>query len=298
MFRKNTESIKFSEHFIKMTNPISYTAELEDVSKGDVSLTLSRALNILASFDSENPEKGISELSRELWMSKTSVQRIVNTLEKHKFLDHNPSTRKYRVGVQAYRVGSRYPNGKRLEEVALPLMQELVQSTGLTCYLSELQDEHMVILSSLESIGRIRYSIPIGEKLPLHCTATGKAALSIQSSIALNARLSKLSLEVKTPFTKTKKDDLIKQLLDVQKRGYSINWEENTVGVASVAACILGSPKKEEVQVISLGFATSQVSQTNIDSLGELVKKSAHLIGQIYWGVTELKMQPNPQGKL
>ena len=91
---------------------------------------------------------------------------------------------------------------------------------------------------------------------------------------------------------------MIKQLLDVQKRGYSINWEENTVGVASVAACILGSPKKEEVQVISLGFATSQVSQTNIDSLGELVKKSAHLIGQIYWGVTELKMQPNPQGKL
>jgi len=231
-----------------MNNPISYAAELEDVSKGDVSLTLSRALNILASFDSENPEKGISELSRELWISKTSVQRIVNTLEKHKFLDHNPSTRKYRVGVQAYRVGSRYPIGKRLEEVALPLMQELVQSTGLTCYLSELQDEYMVILSSFESIGRIRYSIPIGEKLPLHCTATGKAALSIQSTSALNTRLSKLSLEVKTPFTKTKKDDLIKQLLDVQKRGYSINWEENTVGVASVAACNPGSSTSSHSQ--------------------------------------------------
>ena len=294
MFRKNMKSIEYSEHFIKMKTQILYPAELEDASKGDVSLTLSRALNILASFDSENPEKGISELSRELWMSKTSVQRIVNTLEKHKFLDHNPITRKYRVGVQAYRVGSRYPNGKHLKEVALPLMQELVQRTGLTCYLSELQDDHMLILSSFESIGRIRYSIPIGEKLPLHCTATGKAALSIQSIGSLTAWLSKLTLEAKTPFTKTKQDDLKKQLLDVQKRGYSINWEENTVGVASVAACIPGGPNKEEVQVISLGFATSQVPQSDIESLGELVKKSAHLIGQTYWGVTPLNGQPTP----
>ena len=285
------KSIEFSEHFIKMKTQISYPTEMEDTSRGDVSLTLSRALNILASFDSDSPEKGISELSRELWMSKTSVQRIVNTLEKQKFLDHNPITRKYRVGVQAYRVGSRYPNGKRLEEVALPLMQDLVQSTGLTCYLSELQSDHMVILSSVESVGRIRYSIPIGEKLPLHCTATGKAALSIQSNAGLNAWLSKLALEAKTPFTKTKQADLKKQLLDVHKRGYSINWEENTVGVASVAACIPGGPKKEEVQVISLGFATSQVQQSDIESLGELVKISANSIGQTYWGVTQLQSQ-------
>lgn len=281
--------IEFSERIIKMKIQLSDPPELEEASKGDVSLTLSRALNILASFDSESPEKGISELSRELWMSKTSVQRIVNTLEKHRFLDHNPVTRKYRVGVQAYRVGSRYPNGKLLEEVAMPLMQELVQRTGLTCYLSKLQNDHMVILSSLESIGRIRYIIPIGEKLPLHSTATGKAALSIQSIGSLNALLSKLALEAKTPFTKTKQDDLKNQLHQVHKQGYSVNWEENTVGVASVAACIPGGPKNEEVEVISLGFATSQVQQSDIESLGELVKNSANLIGQAYWGVTQLQ---------
>lgn len=284
--------IEFSEQIIKMKIQLSDPPELEEASKGDVSLTLSRALNILASFDSESPEKGISELSRELWMSKTSVQRIVNTLEKYRFLDHNPVTRKYRVGVQAYRVGSRYPNGKLLEEVAMPLMQELVQRTGLTCYLSKLQNDHMVILSSLESIGRIRYIIPIGEKLPLHSTATGKAALSIQSIGSLNALLSKLALEAKTPFTKTKQDDLKNQLHQVHKQGYSVNWEENTVGVASVAACIPGGPKNEEVEVISLGFATSQVQQSDIESLGELVKNSANLIGQAYWGVTQLQNKP------
>jgi len=298
MFRKNKMRVEFSERLVKMKTQISNPLEpLEDSIKGDVSLTLSRALNILASFDSENTEKGISELSRELWMSKTSVQRIVNTLEKHKFLDHNSVTRRYRVGVQAYRVGSRYPNGKRLEEVAMPLMQELVQSIGLTCYLSKLQVDHMVILSSVESIGRIRYSIPIGEKLPLHCTATGKAALSIQSNLDLNSWFSKLALEAKTPFTKTTKVDLEKQLLDVQKSGYSINWEENTVGVASVAACIPGGPKNEEVQVISLGFATSQVQPSEIKSLGELVKKTANLIGQTYWGVTEFQIQNNSKDK-
>lgn len=246
-------------------------------SDGEFSLTVSRALQLVGLFTSERRELGVSELSRELKLSKTSVHRLIQALELHQFLDHNPLTRKYRIGVEAFRIGSLFR--RPLERDAHPFMRELVANTGFTSYLSVLRDVSMVITASVEGSGRIRYSIPIGEQLPVHATATGKAALSTLDGPAVDALLDRAGLPRRTSNTQTDIRKLKAELASIRARGYSVNWEENTVGVASVAAPI---PDAADgfVPVVSIGFATSQVERKEVPALGERVAKAAREIGR------------------
>jgi IclR family acetate operon transcriptional repressor len=247
-------------------------------NEGDFSLTVSRALQLVGLFNPERLELGITELARELKLSKTSVHRLVHALELHRFLDHNPLTRKYRVGAEAFRVGSLFA-GNRLERDAQPLMKELVTNTGFTSYLSLLRNASMVITASVEGTGPIRYSIPIGQQLPLHSTATGKAALAVLEEPAVEAILKRSGLPRRTSNTQTDLRKLKAELAAIRARGYSVNWEEHTVGVGSVAAAIR-SAADGSVPVLSVGFATSQIERKEVPALGERVAKAAGAIGK------------------
>lgn len=248
-------------------------------SDGEFSLTVSRALQLVSLFNSQRPELGISELSRELRLSKTSVYRLVQAMERHQFLDHNPLTRKYRIGVEAFRIGSLFQ--RPLERDAHPSMRELVANTGFTSYLSVLRDTAMVITASVEGEGRIRYSIPVGEQLPVHCTATGKAALAMLDEPAVEALLKRAGLPRRTSNTQTDLRKLKRELATIRLRGYSVNWEENNVGIGSVAAAIPAATDGF-VPVVSVGFATSQVERKDVPALGERVAKAANEIGRRY----------------
>ena len=85
----------------------------------------------------------------------------------------------------------------------------------------------MEIQDSLEGGGRIRYSIPVGERLPIYCTATGKAALSALEVGQAEEILKNSVLEHKTAFSITKRSELLREIEHTRQRGYSTNWEEN-----------------------------------------------------------------------
>lgn len=243
----------------------------------EFSLSVSRALRILSSFTHECPAQGLSEISRSMELSKGSVSRFLQALEMHGYVDRDPRSRLYRPGPEAARVGNLYHGSGWLKQVALPTMQSLVQRFGFTSYLSALRGDCMVILSAVEGIGPIKYSIPIGTKLPVHNTATGHAALAHLDTKAVDAIVERNGLPVDTLHTITNRVTLAKRLAEVRAQGYSINWEERTLGVASVAAPVInrdGLP----LCILSLGFATSQIKRERINKLGVEVRATANLL--------------------
>jgi DNA-binding IclR family transcriptional regulator len=241
---------------------------------GEKSLTISRALQLLCSFSAEENEFGISELSRKLRLSKTAVFRIVHTLEQYEFLEKNLLTGKYQIGRQAFRTGNLFANLQAYERKLEPFMRELVDSTKFSCYLAALRGHEMVILANMPGQGPLRHSIPVGETLPAFSSATGKAALATLSDAELDLVLKKVPLSRRTSNTITSIERLKQNIQQVRKVGYSINWEENTPGVASVAA-----PIRDEMGyamiVISLGFATSQLRRDAMSVLGEKLRQTA-----------------------
>lgn len=251
--------------------------------EGEFSLTVSRALQLLSAFSGDRPELGITELSVELSLSKASVQRLVHSLLRHEFLDRNPQTRKYRIGVQAFRVGSVFASTRRLERDALALLQALAADTGYSSYLSVLRHDCMVITASAEGRGPIKFSVPVGERLPLHCSATGKAALARLDESTVDRLLGRTGMPARTPRTLTNPKDLKKELRQTRLRGYALNWEENTPGVGSVAAAICDPHDKLEA-VVSVGFAISQADPRRLPSLGAKIAATADEIARRFLG--------------
>jgi DNA-binding IclR family transcriptional regulator len=259
--------------------PADRVARLE----GEFSLTVSRALQVLLAFSSDRPELGITELSTELSLSKPSVQRLVHALQRHEFLDQNPQTRKYRIGVQAFRVGSIFASARRLERDAQAVLQRLAADTGYSSYLSVLRHDSMVITACAEGRGPIKFSVPVGERLPLHCSATGKAALARLDEGTVDELLGRTGMPARTSRTLTDSKALKKDLRQVRLRGYAANWEENTPGVGSVAAAIC-DPQDKLVAVLSVGFAISQADLRSLPKLGAKVAATADEIARRFLG--------------
>jgi DNA-binding IclR family transcriptional regulator len=248
--------------------------------RSEFSLSVSRALQILSLFSSERPALGVTEISKALSLSKTSTLRFLQALEMHGYLERDAELRKYHPGFEAARVGSLYTGGSRVRRIALPILESLVAQHGFTAYLTVLQNDRMVILASVEAEGRLKYSIPLGAKLPVHSTATGQAALATLEVAEIEAIAHRAGMHARTPKTITTLPTLKRVLRDVRTRGYSVIWETQSHGVGSVAAAV-PRPGAKVVSVLSLGFATSQVTREIVPTLGDSIRKAAAALARL-----------------
>lgn len=240
----------------------------KNVNEAEFSLTVSRALQLLRLFHEQQLALGLTEISQRLLISKPATSRLLRALENHDFVQQDSNSKKYGVGPEAFRVGNLFAPERRIESYASDLMRALVADTGFTSYLSVLKQDAMVLTFSVEGNGPVRYSIPIGTRLEVHASATGKAALSTLSNAQVLAILKKAGMKQWTSTTIVDHQTLINELSTIRESGYSTNWEELTLGVGSVAAPIL-SPEKTLQAVISIGFATSQVAKDEMQGLGQ-----------------------------
>lgn len=256
------------------------TARAKAPTGAEFSLSVSRALDILSSFTAEKREQGLSEISRAMTLSKGSVSRFLQALEMHGYIDRDPQSRLYRPGPEVARVGSLYHSAGRLRQFATPIMRELVRSVGFTSYLSELRDDQMLILFALEGPGPIRYTIPVGTKLPLLNTATGLVALSQLPADDLERLLKKAASRPELRGSGLGYAAMAKRLAEVRVQGYSTNWELRTAGVGSVAAPVL-TAEGEPLCVLSVGFATSQIKKEQLPALGREIKSAAGQLSKV-----------------
>lgn len=241
-----------------------------------LSQTVTRAIEILRAFNRDRTELGVTELSAGLGLSKTIVFRLAQTLMKYDLLERDAGSAKYRIGFGAFEIGLLFR--KALDREAEPHMRALVEKTGLTSQLAVFHRDRMVIVASEEATAPLRYSVAVGETRALHSSAVGKAALSTFDDARVASILSGCGMPKRTPKTLTSLRKLKTDLAQVRQRGYAVNWQENTVGVASVAAPIR-SRHLTAPAVISLAFPVSYVDRRKIPSIGELLKTAAATIG-------------------
>jgi DNA-binding IclR family transcriptional regulator len=139
--------------------------------------TLSRGLELLKYLATADEDMGVRELARTLALSPPMVQRLLNTLAAHGFVEQTPQTRKYAIGHQAFAVGRAYLAAGGVVDAALPVLRTLVDTTELNAYVGESREAHALYLLVLQSKGPIAVRAVPGERTLLHTTAMGKALL-------------------------------------------------------------------------------------------------------------------------
>jgi DNA-binding IclR family transcriptional regulator len=199
--------------------------------------SVSHALDVIEQFYGEADELGVTELSKRLKLHKNNIFRLLATLESRGYIEQNKATENYRLGVRSLQLGQAYVSRMGLLRQARPVMEALVKQCGESAFVAVSRREGMVPLDSVDADQPIRLVSHIGESLPLHCTAAGKAQLAFESEDELKTRLSN-GLKKYTSKTITERAALMQQLRAVQENGYSMDSGEFLEDVRSIAVPI------------------------------------------------------------
>ncbi len=198
--------------------------------------SLERAIAILKSFTPNRPERAVNELSRELGLHKSTVSRLLATLERGGLVARNPENGRYRLGIELISLAGHVITHMDVREVARPLLRQLADACQETVNLSVLDAGQVINLDQYVSPARTVRNIGwVGRHTPPHCTAAGKVLLAHlpphQVDQILQAGMPRF-----TPRTITDPEQLQLELALVRRRGYAVAEEELEEGLNAVAA--------------------------------------------------------------
>lgn len=200
--------------------------------------SVTNAARVLKEFGKGNREIGVTELSRRLGIGKSTAHRLVNTLAEEKLLEQDPETGAYRLGLVMYELGAVVHWHTDLHEACSPVLDQLRTATNETIQVAILDHREVVYVERRESPQTLRLFVRVGHRNDAHCTSTGKLLLACLSPAKLESTTIGWKLRPRTPYTVTRMDQLMKQLEDIRRNGWSENINEAEMGVASVAAPI------------------------------------------------------------
>lgn len=197
--------------------------------------SIERAVAILRSFTEAEPELRVTELSRRLDLHKSTVSRILGTLEQEGLVSHNPETGKYRLGLALISLAGVALGRLDVRGVAQPHLNRLVEISQETVNVTVLDGQECVNVERAASPRPIRYVGWIGRRTPLHCTAAGKVLLAHLTPAERAVRLPRPLMRY-TDETIVEETALKQSLQKARRQGYAIVHEEFEEGFSALAA--------------------------------------------------------------
>jgi len=239
--------------------------------------SIKRAVQILSSFSLKEKELGITELSKKLNLHKSTIHRILVTLEDESLVVKNQTTQKYRLGIKLFELGHIVQGQMEIRAYALPIMKELAQKTEESIDLNIISDGKRVSIEKIESSHDIRRIIQLGKSLPLYCGGSGKALLAFLPDKEIDKIIQKEKLIPFGPNTITDPVKLKEHLREIQKKGYAISCEERILGSISIGAPIWDH-QREVIASLSISGPTTRFSKQKISKFIFLLKEAANKI--------------------
>lgn len=196
---------------------------------------ISRAAKILRALRVHPKGMSLSQIAKEVGMARSTVQRIVMTLEQERFVAAASINGGYRLGPEIAMLASAVHSDLR-EEIR-PFLVKLSQQVNETVDLSVLDNGKVLFVDQIIAPHPLQATSQPGASFPLHCTANGKAILA---SIPIDdaAKLLPEHLQHYTVHTITSRDELLKELEVVRKKGVAFAREEHIEGICAVGASI------------------------------------------------------------
>jgi IclR family acetate operon transcriptional repressor len=221
----------------------------------------------------------VSDLARATGLHKSVVARLMATMALDGFVVQDPATKAYRIGPQAFAVGSAYEPLTVLDRVARPVMTALTERCGHASYLGVPAGSHWVFLIAVESLRSVRVTIEVGENRYYHSDAIGKTLLSGLDDEQIRTLLGPGPLPKVTPNTIDTLDAVLAEVARVRREGVAYNREESIVGAGSVAVPIHDG-HGAIVAGLSLVYPTHIVTAAEVEEVTELVRRAGRQISQ------------------
>jgi len=238
-----------------------------------------RALGVLVALGEERPAPGLSELSLELGLHKTTLFRMLGALERSGFVERDVGQHGYRLGPMLLRLGAKAKRSIGLHDAARPLLTELAATTGETASLEVLVGDDVLILDEVHGHFLIGKRSEVGTQWPAHATSTGKVLLAAarfdpDENARTTVRPHSSRLARITSNTITSRAAFDRELMKVWNEGYAVSREELEPGVLAIGAPVRNGDGKV-VAAISVAGPVARLDAAGASALAAIVRRIA-----------------------
>lgn len=241
-------------------------------NQSSYSTSLLKTLSILDQF-AKVDELGIKELSTNTGIPASTVQRIVNTLVMRQYLEQNPYTLKYSLGIALYNLCGNYSNNKKWIEQVQVQMEHLVEQHQETVNLGVLQDDHIVYLTKADSPQVLRPNFTVGSHYPVLTTSLGRCLLAYQTK----AKQEKWFEVNGIPEAEAAK--YFDLFAEIRKNGYAVEDEKFQVGLFCIAAPVFQA-NNQIVAAISMTIPKARLDYAKLNAMIADLQQTAAQISQ------------------
>lgn len=263
---------------------------LDPERPGKFSSSLVAGLSMLTCFTAEHPVLGIADMADALDLGRSTTHRYATTLVTLGYLEQN-SSRKYRLSPRVSDVGLSLLDSMAIRGIAREPLRELRARTGRTASLGVLWGTEVAYIDRWQGSGQGQYGVDVGiglgTRLPVHCTAAGKAFLARLPVAEQRDLVTKLRLSRRTPKTIVTKTSLRAELERIAADGgVAVEDEELSADRRAIAAVVV-DPEGWPVAAVELAVPAEGYSRKELlAELGPRVIAAARDIGLDQAGAT------------
>ena len=197
---------------------------------------IARAADILRALETEPQGLSLGQLAERVDLARSTVQRIVGALAAEHLLIAASPTAGVKLGPALVRLAS--AANVELDQLLRSALVKLSRAVKETVDLSVLKGNEAVFIDQIAGAHRLRAVSAIGESFPLHCTANGKALLSLLPEEKWT-RLVGRSPRAMTANTMTNLDELRREIEECRQTQVAYDQEEHTEGICAVGTALL-----------------------------------------------------------
>jgi IclR family transcriptional regulator, KDG regulon repressor len=242
--------------------------------------TLSDFTRIISLFEeSEGMERGVSDVAKSLQMLTSKVSRMLKTLETDGWVEKNPHTGKYRVGVRFLQVGLLYVLNHPLRHIILPHVEQTARDLGLLAGWGIFKNGKVIIVDRIR-MKRGPLVHLLGSDVPLHSSSYGKLFLAYLGGNVREDMLSSLTFSILTAKTISDARTMRLALDQVRSQGYAVDDEETRVGIVGIAAPVFDG-SRELIAAITVSGGASEFSTDRMAEVAYLKEKALFISRQL-----------------
>lgn len=208
---------------------------------------LQRGLTVLQMFNARDRTLGMNDIADRLGVTVSSIYRIVHTLTEMGYL-RKIAKNTYELGPQIVSDGFAYLASRDIVEIAMPYLNALRDRTSLSCHLTIREQTESLYLYRAFAAQRLSVNIPIGTRLPCHCTAMGRMLLTGLSPEALGLLYQHVRLDDYPPPAPKTLPELQQLIAEDRERG----WVMHRSDYSTAIACAVHNHLGEVVAAINL----------------------------------------------
>lgn len=241
--------------------------------------SLSKGLSLLLKLRELSRPLGLSEATRVLGFNKATTFRILVTLERYGFIERDDQQRNYKIGVNAFYVGSGYLSVEKRAKIR-EVMKKAVSESGHTVTMSVLDGTSALFIERLDGVSRVRVTVEIGSRVPAYASAAGKVLLANYSDEEIRERFRGRKLRRFTPTTITSLNKLLSNLSTVRARGFATSNEESTKGLCALAVPVKNQ-KGSHIAALTVAYPVGFLSQKEQSNLAKKLITAAEEIEKV-----------------